>query len=621
MIQDVVMLFTLAMILGMAPAIACAAGFSPTGSMVTPRTLYTATMLQNGKVLVAGGNDGANSLNSAELYDPAKGTFAATVSMITARQHHTATLLANGKVLLAGGDNTSAGTVGSAELYDPQTGTFSQTGSMGAARSNHTATRLQDGKVLIAGGSDGSNSLDSAELYDPVKGTFAHAGIMVSARHNHTATFLKNGKVLLAGGLYVSTYFDYFRTSSWSVELYDPVHGTFTQTGNMLSQRQGHTATLLDNGNVLITGGSIEFSGMCMGCGPISTAEFYDPASGTFTSTGSMNVERVDQAATLLSNGKVLITGGWAPFMFCYGSEYAELYDPTTGTFAVNAPLPTGAGVPATKLLDDRVLVGGASGVLLYSFMEPARLTVNVTGGWTNVTSSPADIKQSCFIDNPLSLFYPPGSVVTLTAPSMNSVNDWFIGWYGCDSVTGTQCIVTLNADRAVTVDYGPPVDVTISTTPAGLAVDVDGTGYQTPATFWWAQGSMHAIGAPSPQPFSDGNYYFSSWTDGGGQWHMVPASSLTLTASFVTGLMPARIGTTYYMDIFEAYANTAGGAVIESQAATNVGNLILTQGTDISVVGGYDAVYSNERTGMTTVQGTVIVGTGSLVVDRLTIR
>jgi hypothetical protein len=159
--------------------------FSPTGSLVHPSRDADATLLADGRVLIVGGDQGhdfesGQFLASAELYDPKTGTFSATGSMATARDFPTATLLADGRVLVAGG-LTSSVTLASAELYDPKTGTFSATGSMATARCFPTATLLADGRVLVAGGDAGpgfssGNYLKSAEIYDPKTGTFSPAG-------------------------------------------------------------------------------------------------------------------------------------------------------------------------------------------------------------------------------------------------------------------------------------------------------------------------------------------------------------------------------------------------------------------------------------------------------------
>jgi hypothetical protein len=624
-----VALFVLSSVVVMLPAIAGAVGFTPTGNMLTPRNSHTATLLQDGKVLIVGGTNGETVLTSAELYDPATGQFLATGPLTTARRHHTATLMTNGKVLITGGDNSARGSLNSAELYNPQTGTFSPTVNMKASRTSHAATRLQNGKVLISGGEgipEGENvakTLGSAELYDPTQNTFTRtAGVMVSPSYNHTATLLQNGKVLLAGGRYDG---EMFSGSSSGAELYNPATDTFTQTGLMVSSRRGHTATLLANGKVLIVGGSFESSGWCMGCGPMSSAEVYDPASGSFSATGSMNVERTGHAATRLSNGKILIAGGWAPFFSSTADEYAELYDPTAGTFIANAPLPAGAGCPATLLSNDKVLVAGTVGAaLLYSYVDSITLTVTSTGGAADITPDPKDVRQRDITDTPVMLTYLQGTTVNLVASEFSrDFSLSFLGWNGCDAVIGTQCTVTMDGNRTVSADYAPLRTVTVTTSQDPLAVDVDGVWHMTPATFYWVMGSVHAIGAPSPQSSPDNlEYYFNSWSDGGEQWHAVSVTSdQVLTASFVANLLPARIMGAYFPTIFDAYNAASNGAVIEAQTATFEEDLTLSRGIDISIIGGYDTEYSGNQAGMTTVRGNVTIETGSLAVDRLIVR
>jgi autotransporter-associated beta strand protein len=268
--------------------------WTPTGSLITARGGHTATLLLDGKVLVTAGD--ATGV-SAELYDPATGVWTATGSMATVRSGHTATLLPNGQVLVAGGHNNTSGVLASAELYDPATGVWTATGSMANKRELHTATLLSNGQALVAGGSSGHGALATAELYDPATGMWTLTpDRMATKRYFHTATLLPNGQVLVAGG-YNSGYL----TSS---ELYDPTMGMWTATGDLISSRDFHTLTLLLNGKVMAAGGSngISFAE--------ASVELFDPASGTWTTTGSLDAGRYSHTATLLPDGKVLVAGG-----------------------------------------------------------------------------------------------------------------------------------------------------------------------------------------------------------------------------------------------------------------------------------------------------------------------
>ncbi len=174
--------------------------------------------------------------------------------MKTARYGHTATLLANGKVLVAGGGNDTNSYLTSAELFDPATGTWTPTGSLGTARYGHTATLLANGQVLVVEGAYLSDFAGSAELYDPATGVWSPTASLTNAPEGYTATLLANGKVLVAGG----SYYDINVNSivSTSAELYDPATGVWTTTGSLGAPRDdGHTATLLANGKVLVAGG------------------------------------------------------------------------------------------------------------------------------------------------------------------------------------------------------------------------------------------------------------------------------------------------------------------------------------------------------------------------------
>jgi len=274
-------------------------------------------------VLIAGGSDSNwNQIGTAELYDPASGIFTFTGGLNTARTSHTATLLNNGKLLIVGGWDSNGSVITSdaagSELYDPTTGTFVSAGNLNTARDTHTATLLNDGKVLIVGGFDSnSNILSSAELYDPAAGTFTLTGSLNSGRAVHTATLLNSGLVLIAGG------YDINGNAVASAELYDPATGSFTVTGSMNTPRyDGTQGTLLNNGMVLLTGGQDNNGNT------LASAELYDPATGIFTVTGSMNTTRQSLTTTLLNNGQVLVAAGMDYYANVLSN--AELFQPST---------------------------------------------------------------------------------------------------------------------------------------------------------------------------------------------------------------------------------------------------------------------------------------------------
>ena len=344
-------------------SLARADSFAATGSLAIGHGEASATLLPTGKVLIVGGWQVPNSLSSAELYDPASGTWTATGSLANGRRLHTATLLPNGKVLVVGGlANENFGIV-SAELYDPASGTWTTTGSPIKLRVRHTATLLPSGKVLVVGG---DKAPASAELYDPASGTWTETARLGNGRNLHTATLLPNGKVLVAGGFNAAS--EYLA----SAELYDPANGTWTSTGSLGTARVIHTATLLPSGKVLVAGG--------YGPSVLASAELYDPASGTWTSTGSFAIARSYQTATLLPNGKVLVAGGFNASNDPITS--AELYDPAGGTWTTTASLVDARYQHmATLLPNGRVLVAG--GITGSGSVNSAELYESANGTWS----------------------------------------------------------------------------------------------------------------------------------------------------------------------------------------------------------------------------------------------
>ncbi len=335
--------------------------FAATGAMTSPRSLHTATLLLDGRVLLVGGagagEDSATFLRTAELYHPKKRKFVATQSMSTARLGAAAVRLRDGRVLVAGGEDSSNKAVNSVEIYNPRTGRWTRASSMNYARMNPTATLLNNGKVLIVGGYSVDSdccALSSAELFDPKTNTFSTTGFMAVARRNHTATLLANGRVLIAGGYNGQDGNTDGSSNVNAPEIYDPGKGTFDSTGDMSSARRYPTATLLLNNKVLIAGGYDDNNLAA------SSAEAYRPRIRAFEPTGSMLVPRGRHTATRLPNGKVLVAGGYDSSGTTIAS--AELYDPKTGQFSATGSMT----IPRwrhteTRLLNGDVLIAGGS--------------------------------------------------------------------------------------------------------------------------------------------------------------------------------------------------------------------------------------------------------------------
>jgi hypothetical protein len=318
---------------------------SPAAPMLNPRSGHSATLLPDGRILIAGGmRRNQDFYRSAELYNPATGKFQPTGEMNMARVGHAAVLLRSGKVLIAGGW-IGHGCTDSAELYDPATGRFTSIAKMTALRARPSATLLANGDVLIAGGAEHDTpggSIASAELFHAATLTFEPVGPMHAARISHTATLLPDGRVLIAGGR--------GETVTASAEIYDPATKRFTLTGNMLVARYKHTAGLLPDGRVLIAGGSDDRDWT----GTLNSAEIYDPRTGRFTATSPLNDSRfkLPDEAVKLGSGELLIAGG---------SKQVEIYNPATGRFVVASGQLSDAWhyISETRLKDGSVLLAG----------------------------------------------------------------------------------------------------------------------------------------------------------------------------------------------------------------------------------------------------------------------
>ncbi|MBI5360313.1 MAG: fibronectin type III domain-containing protein [Planctomycetes bacterium] len=371
---------------------------------------HQATLLQNGTVLLTGGyryydySNNAYYSKFAEIYNPAVEAFRYTINnsqMNAIRFFHQATLLHDGRVLITGGTEANYGKVNglgtadsyyistwaiysSSEMFNPVNEKFEPLQeTMDEKRFLHRATLLQDGTVLITGGYNGALSsyglmTNTAEIFDPVNLTFTPVGNMIKARAEHTADLLPDGTVLISGGTG-------FTNPSGLAEIYDPATKTFRATAHSLTVDRAYapTATPLVNGNILISGGAIlnpgtdlDYKYQSLICN--SSAEYYDTSRILFMPvTNNMSSVKIFHAGTTLDNGTIILTGGFdglKPVASC------DLYNPATNSFTPTFTAMFNARYKhtATKMLDGKVLITGGDSV--YGALNTAEIYNPLTG-------------------------------------------------------------------------------------------------------------------------------------------------------------------------------------------------------------------------------------------------
>jgi hypothetical protein len=369
---------------------------------------------------------GTSPANPVARFEYAVGSWTATGSLNVARTVHTMTLLEGGKVLVAGGRATGTlASLASAELYDPKSGTWSPTGALDGSRFGHSATLLDGpacqssprpaycGKVLVAGGYTGASSanaqpvLSTSELYDPATGTWSAGGALNTRRSLHAATLLNDGRVLVAGGRTCDqpppAACD-FTFRSAAAEIYDPATNVWTSTAPMAVARHTNRAALLTDGRVLVPAGFAA-------SGNASSAELYTPATGTWSSCatplaptpdcpGSLAFGRARAGGTLLANGRVIVAAGFNP------NDTAELYDPATGAWSGTGLLKSFGRFNHfhVALPDGRfLLAGGATGGSTAEIYDPVagtwssagRMSISHGTGSSNANSQDAVVLSS----------------------------------------------------------------------------------------------------------------------------------------------------------------------------------------------------------------------------------
>ena len=289
------------------------------------RTFHTATQLDDGRLLVAGGSGreivdddrpfwSRQDLATVEIYDPGSGQWSAASSMRVARQGARTALLGDGRVLVVGGASGFS-VIEDAELYDYSNDRWMRAASMSVPRRFHTATLLPDGRVLVVGGETPEGAHSSAEIYDPETDSWAGTSDMARPRSGHAASLLEDGRVMVVGGsdLGVSEALGPETTA----EVYDPVDGSWTVVATGLQPRRGHEVTTISDGRVLVIGGE-DLVGL-----PVAMIEIYDPASGQWGFAGSLPDGRSQLAVVVMPDGTVLIVGGGSAIGFGDFPDYA----------------------------------------------------------------------------------------------------------------------------------------------------------------------------------------------------------------------------------------------------------------------------------------------------------
>lgn len=325
-----------------------------------------AVLLADGRTMIVSGEwQGIGNTHArADTWDPVAG-FVSIDPPTVPRVNPTTTLLLDGRVLVIGGYGGpyqySSSAIVSAEVWDPTASTFAPTGSMAAARVGHTATMLPDGRVLVVGGAGPDGDAAQAELWDPGTSEFSPAGTLAHARRGHAAVLLLDGRVAIAGGVDPSA-----GTGVGVLEIWDPSSLQFHDDLGLLDAPRNVSLTRLADGRVLLAGAFVVQNGL-------RGALIWDPAASASQSL-KLTGHRDAHAATLLADGRVLLTGGMSQSGDAL--ESVELWDPEAGRFVETRPLPRPAANHTAVLLPDgRLLIvldgSGPDGVVEPFLYEP----------------------------------------------------------------------------------------------------------------------------------------------------------------------------------------------------------------------------------------------------------
>ena len=555
--------------------------FSPAAAMNNARIQHTATVLQDGTVLVAGGLSGGVATNTAEIYSPATGAWTPTSGLMNqARSGHTATLLSDGTVLIAGGDNVGIPQSG-LEIYNPTTGTFSPVnGSLSSPRELHAAAVLQSGQVIILGGFDGTQALATTDIYDPSSGTVSAGPPMSIARQNFTATTQLDGKVLAAGG---NNGVANGSQDLGTAEIYDPSSGIFSLTGNLVIARQGHQAFLLPhNGTILITGGTAPVNG---NEASIANAELYYPLetgldaspswSGTFVPTGSMAAARSYATGGSPSNGTPESTNDG--FFLAAGGKNA-----------------TGTALSSSELY-------GFAWIKTDATDYAPGTTVNITGGGFQ----PGETVTLHFQEVPYYDSHPDLTAVADTNGDISNsqfapdVHDIDIRFYltATGSTSGALAQTTFTDNKTLTVSFTGSGSGSVTSSPTGIScTDTSGVPSGTCSESVANTATITLTATPS-SPSSIGTWSLSSGTVNSGCTSgsttctvTLSNSNATVTVSFNPGPVSAATST-FVANPTSVTANgtssTTLTVTLKDSGGNPVGNksVSLSQGSGLSSI------------------------------------
>ena len=565
-------------------------------TMNQTRAGHTATLLPNGKVLVAGGLThpitGADIyLNSSELFDPAaggnilsttipQGTWSTTTAQMASNlAYHTATLLQDGTVLVCGG-TFGPGTLNTAEIYNPgiagtaSSGTWTPvTAPMAAYRAHHTATLLRDGRVLIWGGC--AQTDPTAEIYDPVAKSWTPLWVGYAGAYGHTATLLPSGKVLIGGGWGIQPF-----TQQWTFTnpplIFDPYYGTTNPTPPLNAPRYSHTATLLANGKVLVTGGLNNASGPSS---YVMNTEVYDPSTNTWSYSVALPFGQYSHYAVATPKSEVLVAGGFTG----PGSQsniYSSAYTYNSGLGYVTAAQPViGASQPLTQTLSTGLVISTTSGSS--GFTGQGNTEASSGGGQNSATNYPL-VQFRSLLDGQSS-FLPASSAANWSSSSFTSAPiSGFGTGYGmltvfANGIPSVSKIIKLNAGNPM-ISSPFSSGLTISSTQLYASIDFDGG---SPIT---ARGFVFCKTSVSTTPTIGGT----------GVSNATNVSGNSLTTGLFWGTASGLVPSTSYS--FRAYATNAQGTVYSAASTfTAITCTTFTASNPSNLTGWTGGVYSGQ--------------------------